>query len=296
MGLEFILWLQSFSTPLLDRVVIAITTLGDEEFFMLAAALILWLGNKRTGFWAVFLLIFSSWLNGWLKHLFGVPRPDPAVVRVIHPAEGLSFPSGHAQSTATFWGYLAVTFRRRPLTLAAAVIIVLVALSRPYLGVHYLTDVVAGTLIGLAVVVAFLAVRHQAAIARLPRRLGWAGQLCCAAILPLGLLLVFAGPDGVKLTGFMVGAAVGHLLELRLVRFDPRGTALQHVIKVVVGVAVLFGLRTGLKALFPDLAFFHFLRYALVAFWGLFLAPLCFVALRLAGRESLGAQPPAFSA
>ncbi|MDQ7794458.1 MAG: phosphatase PAP2 family protein [bacterium] len=293
--MEFILWLQSFSTPLLDRIFATITAFGDEEFFMVAGALVLWLVDKRTGFWAVFMVIVSAWLNGWLKDVFGVPRPDPAIVRIIRPEPGLSFPSGHAQNTTVFWGCLALGFRRPRFAGLAAGVVLLVALSRPYLGVHYPVDVVGGIFVGLLLLAAFLTVGRRADLQGLPGKLGFAGQLACAVVLPLVLLLIFVGPDGIKLTGFLVGAAVGRVLELHLVRQSVRGTIPQQVARAILGLVVLFALRTALKAIFPDLAFFHFLRYSAMALWGVFLAPWCFVALRLAGREDRRV-PPAITA
>lgn len=295
MLLEFILWLQSFSTPLLDRIAMLITSIGDEEFFMVAGALILWLVNKRIGFRAVLIIILSHWLNGWLKDIFSIPRPDPAIVRIIRPEPGLAFPSGHTQTTTAFWGCLAVHFRRRWFTILAAVVVLLVALSRPYLGVHYPSDLLGGLVAGLLLLGVFLAVSRRVELSDLPAKLGFAGQLAGAVLLPLGLLLFFVGPDGVKLAGFLVGAAAGRVLELRLVRFDPRGSIPQHAAKAVLGLVILFVLRTALKAVFPPLVFFDFLRYAVVALWGVFLAPWCFVALRLAGREA-PLVPPAIQA
>lgn len=294
MLLEFILWLQSFSTPLLDRIMILITTLGDEEFYMVAGASILWLVNKKIGFRAVLIILLSHALNGCLKDIFGVPRPDPAIVRVIRPEPGLAFPSGHTQTATVFWGCLAAHFRRRWFTVLAVAVVLLVALSRPYLGVHYPVDLLGGLVSGLALLGVFLAVSRRVETEGLPARMGFAGQLACAALLPLGLLLV-PGPDVVWLAGFLAGAGVGRVLELRLVRFDTRGSVPQHIAKAILGLVVLFALRTVLKAVFPAGALFTFLRYAVMALWGVFLAPGCFVALRLAGREA-PVVPPAIRA
>jgi undecaprenyl-diphosphatase len=95
-------------------------------------------------------------LNDVLKGLFGRPRPDTA----LHLTEvrSLSFPSGHAMESAIIYLTLAALMARlvqgRTLRLyvlaVAALVTLLVGLSRVYLGVHYPSDVLAGWTAGLA--------------------------------------------------------------------------------------------------------------------------------------------------
>jgi membrane-associated phospholipid phosphatase len=88
-----------------------------------------------------------------LKHLFRRPRPD---VPLLFHAEGLSFPSGHALFSITFYGlliYIIFTSVKNKgikwtLIILLAVLILLIGFSRVYLRVHYATDVVAGFCVG----------------------------------------------------------------------------------------------------------------------------------------------------
>jgi undecaprenyl-diphosphatase len=108
---------------------------------------------------AVFVLAASTggWLlNSFLKTLFSRPRPD--VVPHLREVMSLSFPSGHAMTSAAVYltlGALLMRISSRRVTRwycmgVAATATFLVGLTRVYLGVHYPTDVLAGWMIGLS--------------------------------------------------------------------------------------------------------------------------------------------------
>lgn len=91
-----------------------------------------------------------------IKPLVGRMRP-PAALQYRGPETDWSFPSGHATQSASFYAMLVVVLatwvwprRRALLSLGAALIVAIVAMSRIYLDVHWLTDVLAGLALGLA--------------------------------------------------------------------------------------------------------------------------------------------------
>jgi len=95
-----------------------------------------------------------------------VSRPRPAMIDLIGHVSGSSYPSGHAIQSLTAWGMLALlagTGRsprlRSGLLAAAALVVLLVGVSRIYLGAHWLTDVLAGYALGAAWIAALYALR-----------------------------------------------------------------------------------------------------------------------------------------
>lgn len=145
-------WLSSFVSAVrvewLTPLVHGITFLGEAEFFVLFFVIAFARGKRFNFYHLGFLLLASALLNQWVKDLVQACRPW-SVTHLIHIEPGdLSFPSGHAQISASFWGYLALVVKQRRWKLSALVLLLLIALSRPYLGVHYFHDIVAGVLLG----------------------------------------------------------------------------------------------------------------------------------------------------
>lgn len=136
-----------------------ITALGGAPVLWLAVLAVvgfLFLQNMRRT--ALFLLVATSGggiLNNVLKQVFQRPRPD--VVPYLRDVMSLSFPSGHAMTSAAVYltlGALLMRIADRRVTkiycMAVAMLVTfLVGISRIYLGVHYPTDVLAGWVVGL---------------------------------------------------------------------------------------------------------------------------------------------------
>jgi membrane-associated phospholipid phosphatase len=137
----------------------AVTRLGSALVLipaMSAVALVDWRRRRdaRTVLFLAVVGIGGPLLNNLIK--LTVDRDRPAVVHLVDAA-GQSFPSGHSAAAASCWLAMALVARRWsrrsgwlsgwPVVLAVAVAVV-VALSRTMLGVHWLTDVVAGLVVG----------------------------------------------------------------------------------------------------------------------------------------------------
>jgi membrane protein DedA with SNARE-associated domain/membrane-associated phospholipid phosphatase len=149
--------MRSLRTPWADSVMVSVTMLGDAFVYAaVTAAVAAWLLWKRNPPAAVHLLsavAFGAILNRVLKLTLHVPRPT----ELYSGVSSFSFPSGHATMAMVTYGFLAVLVarelrpgRRRLAYVAAGLLIVSIATSRLYLGVHWFTDVAGGLALGLA--------------------------------------------------------------------------------------------------------------------------------------------------
>lgn len=262
-GTKVILILQSWSHPLLDLILIGVTLLGTEGFYMLLLPALVWCLSKKVGLRIALLVLVSTYLNQALKALLQSPRPDPKVVRWVVSAGGWGFPSGHAQTTTALFGYLMLWLRLRRWAACLWLIPPLVSFSRVYLGVHYPHDVVGGMLIGLAMLAL-----HNWMVDGSPAR--WWGRLALGqqsgalALVTIALAVPGVSSHAITAMGTLLGMGWGALWEQRVVGLIPRSSMKQQVVKLAVGLALLL-LVYGLgKMLLPDVPALRFVRYAVL--------------------------------
>lgn len=111
--------------------------------------------------------IFVTVLNKIIKHV--VERPRPADILHLIEEGGFSFASGHSITSMCVYGMLIYLMRTNMqnrtaaniLTVCLAIPMVFVGISRIYLGVHYPTDVLAGWLLGVAVITTYILFRRE---------------------------------------------------------------------------------------------------------------------------------------
>lgn len=151
-----LLWIQEYlRVGFLTPVITFITHLGDSGIFWIALTLIL-LAFKRTRriglTCAVSMIIGLVVTNLILKNWVARIRPYEMIEGLhllIERQKDFSFPSGHAtNSFAAAWVIFCMVPRKYGVP--ALILACLIAFSRLYVGVHYPTDVLAGTLIGIA--------------------------------------------------------------------------------------------------------------------------------------------------
>jgi membrane-associated phospholipid phosphatase len=296
-GTDAILWVQSFRNPFLDALFLAATFLGEEEFYLIFLPFIYWCLDKKVGVGLAYIAIFSPYLNSVVKLTFRLPRPsDPRLV-LLRTETSPSFPSNHAQSAVVNWGYLVTQFHHKVFSIVAVVLILLIAFSRIYVGVHFPQDIVGGLLMGLLVLVAYnwLVGTIEKRRFDLPLPI----KLTLSVVVPLALLFVhpfdvdgtYPAELAATTMGTFLGMSVGFILERECIRFKVDGLWWKRGLRFILGMVLVVIFYLGLKAAFPKgvshavAIALRVVRYSLVGFSVAFLAPWLFVATSLAERK-----------
>jgi membrane-associated phospholipid phosphatase len=310
-----IMALQKLS-PALDAVMNFFTFLGKIEFYLLIIPFIYWAVDKRLGFRLLLVLITTDIFASMLKLLFHQPRPYwLGKVLGLGAETSYGIPSSHASDSLAVWGYLAYRLNKKWLWILIGVFVFFIGLSRLYLGVHFLHDVLFGWLLGLFVIWVFIKTEDQVA--------GWANQQSILSQIGMGfvvsLLVVLIGqlvqiwlsgiPDppewssfatqartpsyAFTLAGSLFGAIAGYVLMKRYALFENQGSGLQQLGRYVFGILGMLVFYTGLDILFALIApdetalgyALRYLRYASVTFLVTFIIPWIFLKIRLAERQ-----------
>ena len=313
-GLNVTRWFQA-NYPQLVGFFQIISSLGETEFYLLLFPLLYWSVNKRLGKQVAYLFLLTVALNSLLKQAFRGPRPfwlDESVG--LRPAAGYGVPSGHAQMTAVIYPYLASQIRRRWFTVLTVLIVFLMCLSRIYLGVHFVHDVLVGLLLAGLLFVGY-AIWQRRLAAKLDKRiLGQKLLVVVSAPIVFTLLyvivrLIIGEADTTGTLGKLVEAAeresieamvtsvatllgfgIGVLFEASRIRFMTDGPVWQRAVRYLVGIVVTAVIFLGLRAVFPHEPLWlalvlRFVRYLLTILWISYYAPAFFVWTKLAKAE-----------
>ncbi len=267
--MAFLRFLESIRTGIGDLFFATVTHLGEEVFFLAIAILFYWCISKRQGYYILVTGVVGSVLNQWLKIVCRIARPwilDPSfkpVDAAVGEATGYSFPSGHTQNVAGTFGCIGRYNKQRWVKISSLVIILLVAFSRMYLGVHTPLDVTTSLGIAAALVFGFYFVFRTEESA--DKYMLWVmiGSVILSVafivyvfLLPAGDFrteadlanLLSAKKNAATLTGCLFGLALVYPLDRYVIKFDTKGRWYSQVIKFVVGVAVVLGIKSGLSA------------------------------------------------
>lgn len=258
--------LEKIRTPFWNGVMSAVTQLGGEVIFIVAAVVVFWCVSKWEGYYLMTIAFCGTVLNQFLKLICRVPRPwvrDPnftIVESARAEATGYSFPSGHTQNAIGLFGGMARWGGRRWVRLGLTALALVIAFSRMYLGVHTPADVGVSLVLAAALVLGLYPLMRRAQ--EKPRYMGY---VLAAMLVVSGAFVVFVEAYGFsadtdaenlasgignawKMLGAVAGMTLAWLLDRQYIHFETQAVWWVQVIKVVVGMALLLAIKSGLKA------------------------------------------------
>lgn len=258
--------LEKIRTPFCNGVMSAVTQLGGEVIFIVAAVVVFWCVSKWEGYYLMTIAFCGTVLNQFLKLICQVPRPwvrDPnftIVESARAEATGYSFPSGHTQNAIGLFGGMARWGGRRWVRLGLTALALVIAFSRMYLGVHTPADVGVSLVLAAALVLGLYPLMRRAQ--EKPRYMGY---VLAAMLVVSGAFVVFVEAYGFsadtdaenlasgignawKMLGAVAGMTLAWLLDRRYIHFETQAVWWVQVIKVAVGMALLLAIKSGLKA------------------------------------------------
>lgn len=277
--IDFMVKLQEYRTPLLNKIVELITISAEEMTLIIFMCIVFWCISREHGYKLILSIIVASASNAVLKLIFKVERPwvkDSRIEPIRQStATGYSMPSGHTQVGTSMWFSILRSFRKNWLTILGYTMMLLIAVSRVYLSVHTPQDVIAGLIFCVIGVLIshYLVDRAMENNTAVP-------FLVLAVIAIVGLFFV-ESETYYKMTGLLLALPIAFFLENKYIKFEAKTKWWKQLLKGIVGFAVVMIFKEGLKFILPEGLIFDALRYFFVGVAAVYLAPLVFVKLKL---------------
>ncbi|MBQ7230500.1 MAG: phosphatase PAP2 family protein [Oscillospiraceae bacterium] len=302
--MDFLYLLEGLRTPWLDSIVSALTHLGGEMMFLIAALVVLWCVDKRQGYYLLSVCFMGTLVNQFLKITCRIPRPwvrDPhfTIVEAARAeATGYSFPSGHSTNSVGTYGVLATESKRLWLRIVCAVLCFVIPFTRLYLGVHTPADVLVGSAIPLFFIVVLRPFIYRDEGKHMPKLLGVMLLLSAAFAAYMEFFPFPADVDADNLYSAqknsytLLGALLGMIIVWYVDRkrnFSTEGVWYVQILKTALGLLLALAVKEGLKlpldAIFGGHMIGRAIRYlALVLFAGI-LWPMTFPWFQKLGRK-----------
>lgn len=292
--MSFLYWLEGIRMPGLNEFMLTVTHLGEETAFLVLALIFFWCVDKKRGYLLMSVGFLGTMANQFLKLWFRIPRPwvlDPdftILEAAREAATGYSFPSGHTTSAVATFGSIAVTAKHRRTAWFCVLLAVLVGLSRMYIGVHTPADVLVGALTSIVLILMLRKAPESDVRMKILVTVMLLSSLALMAFVTLYPFPVDVDAhnleSGLKNAYTMVGCVLGVLIvyhaEKRFVNFSTKAVWWAQLLKVILGLGLVLGVKEGLRSplemLFGNPLTARLVRYFLIVLVAGLLWPMSF--------------------
>ncbi len=267
-----------------------ITEFGSGEITIIILAFIYYCYNKDIAKTLGYICINSMMLNGIAKSLFLAKRPFQyegkeylrALDESLDGATGTSFPSGHSQNTGSLFTSLIILFQKKWIRIICTIFIILIPVSRLYLGVHFPVDVITGLFLGIGTsCLGYFLINFF-------KKKGYTLYILYSISILIFLPFIIFNInnpqvlDLFKAFGLYLGFVLGCFIEEKKVKFDYNVKWSYKLIRIVGGLILLLGIKSGVKILFKMIDFIpnnllDLVRYGLISLVAIGIFPLIFV-------------------
>jgi membrane-associated phospholipid phosphatase len=291
---------------------------GSVVFYTLLVSAIYWCFDTGLGLRLGIALFSACNIYNMFKLMFHLPRPYwvDARVKALAVEPSFGFPSGHAQMAASVWGLLGLSTRKVKWIIASTILILVIAISRLYLGVHFLSDVIGGLVLGVLLLAAiwlldrpvrrwveqtsplivfmvsavigllFLTISYFSFASIMPWKMPVEWITDYSATINPATMKDIVESVGIWL-GFIGGVCWLRSLSGKLGQFSTNGIRTQKIWRFLIGIAGILFLYGSIGLLVPHTEslfemIIRFIRSGLVGFWITGLAPVVFIKTGLA--------------
>lgn len=280
---------EEIRTPFLNLFACFFSLFGESLFLVVVICLIYWLIDKDWGERLVAVAFSSLAIGTFLKGLIARPRPyaagvvtrvevDNPILSTLSLHANQSFPSGHSIMGGGLFFSTALTYRKKKwLWILCPLMTLGVMLSRLYLGVHYLTDVLAGAAIGV-----LFAVLWDMVYRLFPKKKTL--LLVGFALLSVVFTCIEPSKSMFEQCGCICAAAIAIPLQQKFIGFKNASGVKNRLFRALVGAAcvgLVFGLFSYLPFAFLENWGWKFVKYFLTVLVGALLTPYLFVKLKI---------------
>lgn len=302
--LDILMYLQSIRNELLTGIFTFFTICTEVPVITVLTGVIYWCINKKAGQRTIFALCGSLNINAGVKNYVKMPRPigtDGLQSLRIETATGYSFPSGHTQTSTTFWTSMMYLFRKSWIYIIGILMIIGAGISRLYLGVHWPMDVIVAWGFGIVLSVIFIKLFDYIDDSK-------NYYILVVLMLVFGVCTYFiGGEDLYKMFGLYTGFALGYMVEDTFINFSTENETRRKnifaknpskkeglgkkILRFVVGIISLLAVYLLLNYVQDTLIvnkteeiinIIKYFKYTIVVFWGVAGAPALFKLFKLA--------------
>jgi len=258
-------YFYSNRSELISLIFYIITHLGEELVYIGIITILYYTWDKSKAYKIMAVVLSSTVVNGLFKYSFKLERPNQELWYKGAEETSPGLPSGHTQIATSFWGSFASLIKKWWIYIVSILLVVLIGFSRIILAVHWFTDVLMGLGLGLLILAFFIEFEDK--ITNYVNSLATKYKVILSFLLFMFLIipvivvlpsnLVVDGTqvtpllDMLKLITLFSTATLSYAVEKDLVNFKSKpDTWWKYIIRVIIGVVMLFLFYYGLKVLF----------------------------------------------